>query len=133
VTKEKIKQIPLKIYILSHSLMKTEFLALLGDKYRAALPEGAMLVNRPDEANVIGWDGLLTPKLKPDLLNFIEANKDQKIFLILGSYLELTATHASKGGIYPDESQIVSIPRAHPLPEELLAALIECHKKINHV
>lgn len=123
----------MRIYNLSHSLMKTEIFSLLGDKYLSVLPEGSEIVPTPGEANVICWDGVLTKKFKSQLLKFVDQNKAGKVFLLTGESMTLVESNDAVEFLNTENLDVVRIPGWNVLPEELVGALIECHKKINHV
>ncbi len=131
--KEKEKLIPLRIYNLSHSLMKTEIFSLLGDKYLSVLPEGTSIVSTPAEANVISWDGLMPAKFRSQLVKFIDRNKAGKVFLLTGEPVTLAENNQAVRLLKTENLDVVEVAGWNILPEELVAGLIECHKKINHV
>jgi hypothetical protein len=122
----------LKIFNYSHPLLQTELLSLLGDKYVHALPFPWEFVQDLEAAEVVVWDGVMSPRNKyytDELLRKLET----KVLLLTGE--AMTSLKASKKVSLVDESkfQVVRLTGWNVLPEEILSALEAAYKKLHHV
>ena len=128
------QQSVLKIYCLSHPTLHTEWLSLLGDKYRNAMLFEIEMTTNFDEAQVVVWDGIVTPKnayyLKPLMDKIIQS----KVLLLQGETPTLYTNHPFVKLMNLDQFNYVELPGLSVLPEELLRALDQCIQKLpSHV
>lgn len=129
----KEKPIPLRIYNFSHPLMHTEWLTLVGDKYHRTLPFEWEMVKDLASAQVITWDGVMTPKNQPVVDEVMASLKENKILLLMGESMTLLKNHPIVKILEPKDLKFVEVAGWNILPEEILAALESCHQKLNHV
>lgn len=122
----------LNIYCLGGPLLSTEWSSIMGDKYRAHMNFEPVLVNSPEAAQVIVWDGVLTPKSTPLIGKLIDQVTDKTVFLITGEALTLFRDHPFVK-FNSRDLPAVYLPPSRVLPEELMEALDECRKRAGHV
>lgn len=122
----------LSIYCLGGPQLSTEWSSIMGDKYRTHLAFEPVLVNTPEEASVIVWDGVLTPKSTPVITDVISRVAEKAVFLMTGEARTFFHEHPF---VKLDQRKLsaVFLPPSRVLPEELLEALDECRKRLNHV
>ena len=123
----------LKIFNFSHPLMRTEALALLGDKYAHGLPFRFAFVETPEAAEVIAWDGVLNPKNASYVEVIVEELKRNKILLLLGESATLVQNHRTVELFDLTNLNFVEGSGWNALPEEILQALETCHQKLRNV
>lgn len=123
----------LKIFHLSHPLMTTEWTAVLGDKYSNSLPFSWSFVNNIQEAQVVVWDGVITPKMEPLLAPLLEDFKQTKVLLLVGESMTSLKNHSMVKLVSLDDLRYVEISGWSVLPEEILGAIEACNQKLNHV
>lgn len=123
----------LKIFQLSHPLMTTEWLSILGDKYQKALPFNWMMVTDVKEADVVVWDGVITPKSAPLVGPLVEEFKQNKILLLVGESMTSLRNHPLVKLAGLDDLRFVEISGWSILPEEILGAIEVCHQKLTNV
>lgn len=122
----------LTVYRLGGPLLSTEWSSLMGDKYRGHMDFETVLVQTPEEARVIVWDGVLTPKSAPLINDVMAKANPNTVFLITGEAQTLFQDHPFvKLGARPEAT--VFLPPSRTLPEDLLEALEECRKRMAHV
>lgn len=122
----------LNIYCLGGPLLSTEWSSIMGDKYRAHMNFEPVLVNSPEAAQVIVWDGVLTPKSTPLIGRLIDQVTDKTVFLITGEAPTLFRDHPFVK-FNSRDLPAVYLPPSRVLPEELMEALDECRKRAGHV
>jgi len=120
----------LKIFCLSHPLFDTEWLSLLGDKYQGALEFDFTIVDDISEAQVVVWDGIITPKNTFYLKPVLEKIRASKILLLQGELRTLFVGHPFVKMVNLENMKYVELPGLTVLPEELLSALEQCHQKL---
>ena len=123
----------IKIYQLSHPMMNTEWESVLGDKYRQTLPAQWEMTQNWEHADVIVWDGVITPKLAPYLKAVMESFVDNKILLLVGESFTLLKNQKAVQLVKLEKIRYVEIPGWSVLPEDILEALELCYKKLKHV
>lgn len=123
----------LKIFHLSHPLMTTEWTAVLGDKYNNSLPFSWSFASNIQEAQVVVWDGVMTPKMGPLLGPLLEDFKQTKVLLLVGESMTLLKNHSIVKLVSLDDLRYVEISGWSVLPEEILGAIEACYQKLNHV
>jgi Ni,Fe-hydrogenase III small subunit len=123
---------PLKIYNFSHSLFKTEWLSLLSNKYSAALPFQFVVVDGPEKAQVILWDGIITLKNKA-YVDKLLSEAPGAMFLFLGESVTLAESNPQIKLVDRKALEYVEISGWNVLPEDMLGALQSCYQKLNHV
>lgn len=129
----KEKPLPLRIYNFGHPLMHTEWPTLMGDKYHHTLPFEWEMVNDVTAAQVVTWDGIITPKNQSMVENMMGEMKGNKILLLIGESMTLLKNHPIVKLLDPKDLNFVEVAGWSILPEEILAALESCHQKLNHV
>jgi len=123
----------LAIYQVSHPFMMTESFSLLGDKYLHALPFSLNFVDKMDEADVIIWDGVITPKNHVLAEMILEEMKKTKVLLLLNESMTLLKNHPIIKMFDPINLNYVELTGWSTLPEEFLGALELCHQKLRNV
>ncbi len=128
-----IKTQPLKIYLFSGPLLSTEWPSLLGDKYVHALKFSWEFVNVPEEADVIVWDGVISPKLSIYADRVMSRLQVGKVLLLTGEARTLYENHPFVKLLQLDQLRYVEVPGWSVLPEELLEAMTSCYQKLGYV
>lgn len=127
------KDFSLKIFCLTQPLITTEWLSLMGDKYKHSLPFPFEFVETIEEAHVVAWDGVISVKMK-SLMEEISAEFSRgRIYLRMGEATTLYKDSSMVELFTLPDSQIVGLPGWNVLPEEMLNALEKCYQKIKHV
>lgn len=129
----KDKPIALKIFNFSSPLMYSEMLAIQGDKYSKVLPFEWIFVNELDQADIVVWDGIVTPKNTSFVSQMLEKVKSNKVLLLLGESMTLFKNHPIANSFDYSEVKTVEVAGWNVLPEEILSALEICREKLNHV
>lgn len=129
----KEKQIDFKIFHFSHPLMQTEMISLVGDKYKDILPFSWSFVNSFKDADVVVWDGIVTPRNQNYIKDMLENIGSSKVLLLLGESLTLFKNHPMVQEINLDSVKTVELASWNVLPEEILAAFEVCREKLAHV
>jgi Ni,Fe-hydrogenase III small subunit len=120
----------LKIYCLSHPLVDTEWLTLLGDKYSGSLEFDFELVEEVNDAQVVVWDGIITPKNTYYVKPVLEKIRNSKILLLQGEIRTLFTGHPFVKMVNLENMKYVELPGLTVLPEQLLSALEQCYQKL---
>ena len=129
----KDKVAPVKIYNFSHPLMTTEWLSIQSDKFSRALPFEWEMVNDYASAEIVVWDGVITPK-NADLTSVMFKDfKDAKVLLLLGESMTLLRNHPIVRMLNPEGLRYVEVASWNILPEEILSALELCREKLKNV
>jgi hypothetical protein len=129
----KEKALPLKIFNFGHPLTHTEWMTVMGDKYAQVLPFEWELGHEMKDAQVIAWDGIITPKNQSLVESMLQELKSNKILLLIGESMTLLKNHPMVKIFEPHEINFVELLGWNILPEELLEAFNTCHQKLNHV
>ena len=124
---------PLKLFCLSQPLCVTEWVSLLGDKYAQALPFKVKLVFDVAEAQVIAWNGIITPTSAASQEAISQRLSQGTILLLMGEGRTLLQGHPFVKFADTATYKVVDLAGWSVLPEELLSALQQCWEKINHV
>lgn len=121
----------LNIYLLSGPALSTEWPGIMGDKFRTHGEFTPVLVTSPEKAQVVVWDGVLTPKFAGVFTDFLASLRKGAVFLVTGEAGTLLENHpfVKLSGV---ERPCVFLPPSQTLPEEILEALSECRRKIPH-
>jgi hypothetical protein len=124
----------LNIFILGQSLLQPEWSSLMGDKYRHALPFSWKITDDFNKAQVIAWDGLMTPNAS-SVLEKVEAllKEEGRILLLQREGFTLFQDNPWIKYLDLDQVRYVELPSGGVLPEDLLEALEICHKKLHNV
>ncbi len=122
----------LNIYCLGGPLLSTEWASIMGDKYREHLNFEPVLVASPDEAQVIVWDGVMTPKSHTTISELIDRVGEKTVFLLTGEATTLLQDHPFIR-FNTRKLSSVFLPPSKVLPEEILESLQECRKMVGHV
>lgn len=122
----------LNIFCLGGPLLSTEWVSLLGDKYRSHMDFEPVIVSEAGEADVVVWDGVLTPKSSMIITEFLEKLSEKTTLLITGEAKTLFLDHPFVK-LHPKMLDAVYLPPSRMLPEEILEALAECRMKGTHV
>jgi hypothetical protein len=123
----------IKIFLLSQPILNTEWASLLGHKYAQALPFPWEFTQSLEEAHIVAWDGVLTPKLMHYQDRILNKLKSGTILLLQGEARTFLENHPFVKLISLDQLSYVELPGWSVLPEELLMALSACQQKISHV
>lgn len=129
--KEKVA--PLKIYNFSHPLMNTEWLSIQSDKFSRALPFEWEMVSDYASAEIVVWDGVITPKNGEIVSKMLNDFKETKVLLILGESMTLMKNHPIVKMLNPTGLRFVEVASWNILPEEILSALELCREKVRNV
>lgn len=122
----------LKYYCLGGPHLSTEWASILSDKYRDYKGLSPVMVSRPEDAEIIVWDGILTPKSSPHIKELIAKASPGTVMLITGEASTFHRDHPFVR-ISDVDFPAVFLPPSRVLPEELLEALDECRKRKAHV
>ena len=123
----------LKIYLLPQPLFSTEWLSILGDKYRNCANMRWEIVEDIKDCHVIAWDGVITPKYKIHQEEIFQQLQSGKILLLQGEARTLYKNHPFVELIDLGKISYVELPGWSVLPEQIIAALLQCHEKLAHV
>lgn len=118
----------LKIYCLGGPLLSTEWASIMGDKYREHLSFEPVLVATPDEAQVIVWDGVMTPKSQQTITELIDRVGEKAVFLLTGEASTLFVDHPFVR-LNTRKLSSVFLPPSKVLPEEILESLELCRSR----
>ena len=113
----------MNVYIFQNPMQSTEWLSLEGSKFKDALSFPWKFVSDPKEANVIVWDGVMTPKLLHRKTEIMDMLIPRKILICNGALEDANF----------DSVQKVILPGISNRPEELLFALAECFERLKNV
>jgi hypothetical protein len=122
----------LNIYCLGGPFLSTEWPSIMGDKYRDHMNFRPVIVSSPEEAQVVVWDGVLTPKSSALINDFLEGLSEKTVLLITGEAATLFSDHPYVK-LQTKMKDAVHLPPSRVLPEEILEVLDECHRKVTHV
>jgi hypothetical protein len=126
------KKSRLKIYSLAQPLLHTEWISILGDKFSAALDFEIEFTDDPMSAQVIAWDGVVSPKLRR-LLPQLQLLLEGKTLLLMGESRFLYEK-SPLVALYPlKNKKIIQLPGWSILPEEILKLLNECYQAADDV
>ena len=117
----------LNVYCLGGPMLSTEWASIMGDKYRAHFDFEPVIVQTPETANVIVWDGVMTPKSTPVINDILSQIKDDVVFLITGEGRTFFQDHPFVK-LADVSASVVFLPPSRVLPEELLEGLDQCRK-----
>ena len=129
----KDKIAPLKIFNFSHPLMVTEWLSIQSDKFSRSLPFSWEIVSDYASAEVVIWDGVITPKNEEIVSKMFTDFKEAKVLLLLGESMTLLKNHPTVKMLNPEGLRYVELAGWNILPEEILSALEQCRERIAHV
>lgn len=122
-----------KVYQLSNPLMNTEWPAVLGDKYQKALSFDWAMTTDFNEADIVVWDGVISPKSATLLAPVMEEFKQNKVLLLVGESMTSLRNHPMVKLLSTEGLRYVEVSGWGVLPEEVLGALETCHQKLTHV
>jgi Ni,Fe-hydrogenase III small subunit len=123
----------MNVYLLSHAALHTEWLSLMGDKYRH-LPEFEwQIVPTPEQADVFVWDGIISPKGRTSLKPILEYLHGNKVLLLQGEGQTLMSDHPYMKLVNLTNLKYVQLPGWSVLPEAIIEALKQCYQKLGHV
>lgn len=129
---KKEQKTTLYIYLLNQPVLRTEWYSLLGSKYRHAFTFPWEITDSLEKANVVAWDGILTPKLSERMDELNETLKC-KVLLFVGEPWTLYRNNPDVKIVDCEQYDCVRLNNWTILPEELLTALENCYQKLNHV
>ena len=127
------KNTSLKLYLMSNPTLNSEWSAIFSDKYAYALSFTWEVVESPEFADVIAWDGVITPKLELYIDRIFKRLENHAILLLQGEARTLYENNPYVKSLKLDQLRYVELPGWSVLPEEILMALTVCHQKLNHV
>lgn len=122
-----------KVYQLSNPLMNTEWPTVLGDKYQKALSFDWAMTTDFNEADIVVWDGVISPKSATLLAPVMEEFKQNKVLLLVGESMTSLRNHPMVKLLSTEGLRYVEVSGWGVLPEEVLGALETCHQKLTHV
>lgn len=123
----------LKLFNFSTPLMITEVFSIAGNKYDSTLPFHCHLVDDYEKSDVVLWDGVITKKNKRASEKVLAGIGPGRVLLLLGESVTLFKDHALVEIVDTHRLNCIEIRGWNLLPEELIKALSECHKKLHHV
>ncbi|HXH30450.1 MAG TPA: hypothetical protein VNJ01_06540 [Bacteriovoracaceae bacterium] len=123
----------LKIFNLSQPVVATEWSSLMGDKYQGTMSFNWEFVTDFSEAQIILWDGVMTPKGAPFFRKVLAQMAQSKILLLYGEAMTSLKNHWPVELIDPEQFNWVDLTGWSVLPEDILSALEQCHRKLTHV
>lgn len=115
------------LFNFSHFLIDSEVPALLGDKFFQGNKLTLVLTREVEKADVIVWDGIITKKNRTFAEKILDELKKNKALLLLRN------NAGEDPRLNLEEVKYVELSSWSVLPEELMMALEECHKKLKHV
>jgi hypothetical protein len=121
----------LTIYNLNNPLFRTEWVSLLGDKYFQALNSEIVLTDKLELADVIVWDGLVSPKMSRLLAEFLSKVKADRYLVLVGegfSQNDYVSSFEAK-----NLANVFHISGWTALPEKLLELLNHLSQKKKNV
>ncbi len=130
---KKETQQPLRLFCFSHLLLATELPALTGDKYGSALPFPWELTTEYTAADVVLWDGVITPRNRPMAARILEDVRGPKVLLLIGESATLFRQNPLVELVDPQAFNAVELAGWNVLPEDILEAIAKCHKRVNRV
>lgn len=126
-------QTTLNIYCFNQPALNTEWDSLRSDKYRGTLNFDWKFVENLDEAQIIAWDGVITPKGRHYTEKIIQKLKDGALLLLMGEGRTLFKDSSLVELLDLDQIRYVELNGWSLLPEDILATLEVCNQKIRHV
>lgn len=129
----KEKTSTLKIYNFSHPLMLSELLSLSGDKYAKVLSFEWELVDEIASAQIVVWDGVVTPRNQSSVARMLELLRDGKVLLLLGESKTIFRDHPLVRSLDLTNLRTVEVPSWNALPEEILSSFEHCREMLAHV
>ncbi len=129
----KDKIAPLKIFNFSHPLLMTEWLSVQSDKFSRSLSFSWEIVSDYASAEVVIWDGVITPKNEEIVNKMFTDFKEAKVLLLFGESMTLLRNHPTVKMLNPEGLRYVELAGWNVLPEEILSALEQCRERIAHV
>lgn len=129
----KKNEVGLKVLLLSQPLQHTEWLSLMGDKYYSALPFAIEFTHELSAAEIIVWDGVMTPKSQKVYQDVVHSLREGKVLLLQGEARTLLKKHPIVSQVNIEEMKCVDLPGWSILPEEMIVALEKCHQKLKNV
>lgn len=121
----------LKVFSFSHPLIQSEFISLLGDKYCNAFSFEWEFCVDLDQAHIIFWDGVISPKNRA-YVEKINLVLPQKILVILGESKSLFKERLGISFFDKQGPNIIQLSSWSILPEEIMAVFEIGFKKFNH-
>lgn len=119
------KKTTLRLFTLSSSQAHLEWESLFGDKYRDAGSFELSLVDHPQDADVIVWDGILNPKSK-DLVETLRPFLDRGIPLVLtGERRAFMDESVVAESLVTPGWKTITLPPWGSVPEDLILSLME--------
>ncbi len=126
-------QSSLNIYCFNQPALNTEWDSLRSDKYKNALPFEWKIVENLEDAQVIAWDGVISPKGRHYTEQVIQKLKDGALLLLMGEGRTLFKDSSVVELLDLDQIRYVELSGWSLLPEDILATLEVCNQKIAHV
>jgi hypothetical protein len=128
------KENELKVFLVSPRNLSSEWTSIVSDKYINSLPFNWTFTEDCQNADVIAWDGIYNYKSAYYLKEIIEQLETGRSVLILQN--EASTMFDNRPLLFKVDLQkikYVELMGGNVLPEDLLAALEKCHKKLGHV
>jgi Ni,Fe-hydrogenase III small subunit len=121
----------MKVHLMSHPLLCTEWLSLKGHKYLHLPDFNWEIVDSPEDADVLVWDGVLSPKAQANL-KYLKSLASSKVLLLQGESRIALAQHDYVKLFELDGVRYVELQGWSVLPELLIEALKQCYQKLGH-
>lgn len=123
----------MKVFHLSHPFEDTEWLSLSGDKYASALSFPLEETTTAQEADVVLWDGVMTPRTQAHVYSVLHSLSDRQILLLLGEARTLLE-HSPFVKLFESRSvRIAELCGWSILPEQILSVLDKCQHALAEV
>ena len=117
----------MKVFHLSHPFEDTEWLSLSGDKYANALPfkiEDTLTIG---EADVVFWDGVMTPRTQGHIYSVLRSLNERQILVLIGEARTLLSDSPFVKLFESKSIRVAELCGWNILPEQILSVLEKCH------
>jgi Ni,Fe-hydrogenase III small subunit len=116
----------MKVFHLSHPFEDTEWLSLKGDKYAGALSFPIEEAASVTDADVVFWDGVMTPRTQAHIYSVLRALSDRQILVLLGEARTLLEGSPFVKLFESKSTRIAELCGWNILPEQILSVLEKC-------
>lgn len=118
-----------KIFLMSQPLGNLEWLTLLSDKYLANQGFHIETTWDFDSADIIAWDGVISPKLELYLPRILENLNRGKILILMGEARTLLQKHSIISLLDLKGLNVIDLPGWTIIPEDIILALSSDRQK----
>lgn len=123
----------LKLFNFSHPLLNTEINSIIGDKFSGSLPFKIEIVDSLEAANVVLWDGIVTPKNRKVSDKIIKSIGPDRVLFLIGESMTLFKGHDVAQPVDSSGLNVVELPGWTILPEEIISKVQNCYQKLYNV